>query len=182
MNKTKKVLTISEVIKKRREDLSIRLGYQDLFIRILVLIIVGYLLFTQVFLLTQVRGNEMFPAIKDGDLILAFRLEQAYAKSDVVVYEVDGKTYIGRILAKENDIVTLDESGTLLVNGTVQSGEILFPTYATDTLEYPYRVPENCVFVLGDYRTQAIDSRELGPISIDDIEGKVITFLRRRGI
>ena len=182
MSKTRKVLTIDEVIQKRREDINIKLGYQDLLFRLLFLIVAGYLLFTQVFLLTQVRGNDMFPAIKDGDLILAFRLQQDYIKNDVIVYSVDGEPHIGRILARETDVVTLDESGTLLVNGTVQTGEILFPTYSTEKLEYPYRVPEGHVFVLGDYRTQAIDSRELGPISLDDVEAKVLTFLRRRGI
>lgn len=124
----------------------------------------------------------MFPALKDGDLVFAFRLQQEYAKKDVVVYEVDGQEYIGRIAARGTDVVTLDDSGTLLVNGTVQSGEILYPTYAEGELEYPYVVPEGYVFVLGDYRTQTTDSRTLGAIPMGDVKGKVITILRRRGL
>ena len=68
------------------------------------------------------------------------------------------------------------------MNGTPQSGEILYPTYPKEGMEYPYRVPEGTVFVLGDYRTQTEDSRDFGPVSLDDVEGKVITILRRRGI
>ena len=79
-------------------------------------------------------------------------------------------------------MVTLDDSGTVLVNGTAQSGEIVYPTYADKNTEYPYRVPEGYVFVLGDYRTEAIDSRELGPIPLQSVKGTVITILRRRGI
>ena len=56
----------------------------------------------------------------------------------------------------------LDESGKLLINGTAQNGEILYPTYAEEGLEYPLTVPENHVFILGDYRTQTVDSRDLG--------------------
>ena len=78
--------------------------------------------------------------------------------------------------------MTLDDSGTLLVNGTVQSGEILYPTYAEGELEYPYAVPEGYVFVLGDYRTQTTDSRTLGAVPMGDVKGKVITILRRRGL
>nr|WP_296835496.1 signal peptidase I [uncultured Marvinbryantia sp.] len=167
--------------KQRRQE-EIRKGYVSLLIRIVLLAAAGWLLLTQVFLITQVSGNGMFPALKDGDLVFAFRLQQEYAKKDVVVYEVDGQEYIGRIAARGTDVVTLDDSGTLLVNGTVQSGEILYPTYAEGELEYPYVVPEGCVFVLGDYRTQTVDSRTLGAVPMGDVRGKVITILRRRGL
>ena len=33
-------------------------------------------LLTQVYLVTQASGNEMFPAVKDGDLVLGCRLEK----------------------------------------------------------------------------------------------------------
>ena len=49
---------------------------------------------------------------------LAFRLQQEYVKNDVVLYTVNGETHIGRVIARETDVVTLDDSGTLLVNGT----------------------------------------------------------------
>lgn len=182
MRRSEKNIAISQVIRQRRLNAETRAGYIDLFIRIIMLIIAGYILLGHVFLITQAKGNGMFPAVKDGDLIIGFRLQREYAKNDVVIYSVDGKTGIGRIAAREEDVVTLDESGTLYVNGTVQSGEILYPTYAKDGLEYPYRVPENAAFLLGDYRTQTEDSRDFGAVSMENVEGKVITILRRRGL
>lgn len=124
----------------------------------------------------------MFPAVKDGDLIFGFRLQREYTKNDVVVYNADGKIRIGRIVAQANDVVTLDDSGTLLVNGTDQSGEIMYPTYAKKGMEYPYRVPEGEIFILGDYRTQTEDSRDFGSIPSEKVQCKVITILRRRGL
>ena len=124
----------------------------------------------------------MFPAVKDGDLVIAFRFQREYAKNDVVVYTADGKTHIGRIVARATDVVTLDDSGKLLVNGTNQAGEILYPTYAKEGIDYPYKVPVDHVFILGDYRTQTEDSRDFGPIPMENVEGKVITILRRRGL
>ena len=76
----------------------------------------------------------------------------------------------------------MNDSGTFLVNGTTQGGEILYPTYPKEGLEYPHRVPEGHVFILGDYRTQARDSRDFGAVPLKDIEGKVITIIRRRGL
>lgn len=182
MSKQKKVKTAAEIIRARRIALNTKQEYLSLFSRIVVLALAAYLIFTQVFLITQNRGLDMFPAVKDGDLIIAFRMQKEYAKNDVVVYTVDGKQKVGRIVARETDVVTMDESGKLLVNGTVQSGEIIYPTYAKEGLEYPYKVPEGHVFLLGDYRTNSEDSRDHGPISMRNVEGKVITILRRRGL
>ena len=155
---------------------------RSLAVRLAVFAAVLWVLLTQVYLVTQASGSEMFPAVKDGDLVIAFRLQGDYAKDDVVVYTVDGQRRVGRVVARETDVITLDDSGTLLVNGTVQSGEILYPSYAKEGITYPYTVPEGHVFILGDYRTQTEDSRDHGPIPMEDVEAKVITILRRQGI
>lgn len=151
-------------------------------VRVLLLLLVGWLLATQVFLFTQVKGNSMFPALKDGDLAIGFRLQQVYQKGDVVLYELDGQLRTGRVAARAGDFVTIQEDGTLLVNGTIQTGEILYPTYPKETLTYPYQVPEDSLFILGDYRTQSEDSRDFGPVPLENVKAKVITILRRRGL
>lgn len=178
----KKQETIADIITIRRNRVLNRQSYISLVLRILFLVLAGWVMFTQVFLITLANGNAMFPAVKDGDLVIAFRIQQEYAKNDVIVYTADGKTHIGRIVARATDTVTADDSGTLFVNGTNQTGEILYPTYAKEGLTYPYTVPEGHVFVLGDYRTQTEDSRDFGPISMENVQGKVITILRRRGL
>lgn len=174
------VQSASQVIRSRRNAAEIRNGYISLLVRIIVLALIGWLLFTQVFLIAQTSGNDMFPAVKDGDLLIGFRMQRDYQKDDVVVYERNGRLCVGRIIGRETDVITLDDSGTLLVNGTAQGGEILFPTYAKEGLEYPYTVPEGTVFILGDYRTQAEDSRDFGCVAMEDVKAKVITILRRR--
>jgi len=153
-----------------------------LLLRLAAAIVTGYLLLAQVFLVAQVSGMGMFPSMKDGDLVIAFRLQQIYTKDDVVAYRAEGALRFGRVAARGGDVVTLGESGALVVNGAVQGGDILYPTYAVGGLEYPYRVPDVHVFVLGDFRTQTQDSREFGPVPLPDVAGKVITILRRRGL
>ena len=97
-------------------------------------------------------------------------------------YTMGGETLLGRIVARETDVVNMNDSGTLQINGTNQGGEIMYPTYAKPGTEYPFRVPEDTLYLLGDYRTQTEDSRDFGPIPLDDIQGKVITIVRRRGV
>lgn len=169
-------------VRRESADVDLRRGYLRLLFRILIIAAVAWVMLTQVFLLTRAKGNGMFPSVKDGDLLICFRLPKEYAKNDVVVYEKDGKLLVGRIAAMETDFVELDESGSLRVNGTNQAGEILYPTYPKKGIAYPYQVPKGCVFILGDYRTRTKDSRDFGPITLKDVKGKVITLLRRRGI
>lgn len=141
-----------------------------------------YLLLAHVFLITQVQGNDMFPAVKDGDLIIGFRWQNELLQNDVVVYEQDGALRTARVIAKENDVVAIDQQGTLRVNGTVQAGEILYPTYTPDGKPFEERVQKQAFYLLGDFRKQAVDSRTYGSIPQTRIRAKVITLLRRRGI
>ncbi len=97
----------------------------------------------------------MFPSLRDGDLVLGFRLEQEIGKDDLILYEMDRQICVSRVVAKGTDYVDMDEEGRLYVNGTIQSGDILYPTEPKELLEYPFHVPEGYVFVLGDYRTKA---------------------------
>lgn len=171
-----------QTVRKRKQDLLTRRGYAALGLQLCTAALAVWLVFSQVFLLHRNQGLGMFPAVRDGDLVLAYRLQREYVKEDVVVYRQDGQLHLGRIAARGTDVVMMDDSGSLLVNGNPQNGEILYPTYARENTVYPLRVQEGMVFVLGDYRTQTQDSRDFGPIPLDDIQGKVITLIRRRGL
>ena len=172
--------TLDAVIRKRLEDARFHAELVQFLQRIALVAVFAWIFLTKVFVITQAHGQNMFPSVKDGDLIIVFRLESKYQKNDIVLCEVNGENYIGRIAANENDVVNMDQSGALTVNGTVQTGEIIYPTVAKPGIEYPYRVPEGTVFLLGDYRSAAADSRDFGPVSKKDVKGKVITILRRR--
>lgn len=171
---------MDKAMRKRQQGAMIRDGYVSLFCRIVVIALAAWVLFSQLFLVTRMKGSEMFPAMKDGDLVIGFRLQQTLVKGDVVVYSHNGETRIGRVVARSGDVITLSSSGAMLVNGTTQSGEIMYPTYPKEGIDYPYTVPEGNVFIMGDYRTQSEDSRDFGPVSTEDVAAKVITVLRRR--
>ena len=177
-----KPMTPAEAISLRRNRLAVREGYISLLGRVVFIAAAAWLLFSQVFLLMQARGTDMFPAVKDGDLLIGYRLQKDYEQENVVVYKRDGKSYVGRVVAKSGDNVSITDEGSLVVNGVVKSGEIMYPTYVREGVNYPYTVPENRVFILADYRTQAQDSRDFGAVELKDVQAKVITILRRRSL
>lgn len=172
---------VREEIRKKRYRLATRKGYLDLAKNGVIMAVLLLIAFTKVFFITTASGTDMYPAILDGDILLGYRLTTTYQKNDVVVCEMDGRQVIGRIVAREGDSVDMTEDGTLYVNGTEQTGEIAFPTNPGKQT-YPYTVPEGCVYLLGDYRTQTTDSRDYGPVEVKNIRAKVVNIFRRRGI
>ena len=93
-----------------------------------------------------------------------------------------GLDFSARVFLDPGDVVLLDDSGELRVNGTLHTGEIPYATYPAEGLTYPYTVPEGYLFLLCDHRTQGRDSRHFGAVPEDSVAGKVITLLRRRGL
>ena len=73
--------------------------------------------------------------------------------------------------------------GSLTVNGYGAFEDAVYPTTDEGSkITYPYKVPEDTVFVLNDYRSDATDSRTYGAIPKSDTKGCVVFVMRRRGI
>jgi signal peptidase I len=154
------------------------------FVKLASVCLIIWIIFTSIFGIGIMNGESMYPRLRDGDLYLYYRLDSNYVIDDVVTFQQGGYRRVARVVAMGGDVVEISENGGLIVNGNVQSEEIFYITTA-DTmsdLEYPYTVPEDSYFVLGDFRTNSIDSRMYGAVSKSDIDGKIISFLRIRGI
>ena len=84
-----------------------------------------------------------------------------------------------RIIGIPGDVISIDGNGLVTVNG-----EVLEEPYVDELalgecdLSFPYQVPENRFFVIGDHRATSIDSRStvVGCVEKSQIVGKV--FLR----
>ena len=136
-------------------------------------------------LLTWVGGvfvchsNDMNPLVKDGDLVITYKLG-GYYNGDAIVYEFDGDTYFGRVVGKSGDVIDFNEGG-YTVNGNYPFETVFFPTEPVESdVRYPITLKEDELFVLADYRTEGLDSRTFGIITKP--KGKIVILLRRRGI
>ena len=173
---------MNEATSKSNEIKEVKKELKYLLIRLGIFIAVIWLLFAKVMLICRAPDNGMFPAIKSGDLIIGFRITGDLRRDDVILYEHDGKIYTGRVMGCEGDIITIDESGSVYVNGTQMTGEIMYPTYPREGAGYPLTIEEDSVFVLGDYRLESADSRDFGCIKKSDIKAKVDAVFRRKNL
>ena len=155
-----------------------------LLMKIGAIALVFMLLFTFLFGIIRYAEPSMAPAIKDGDLVIFYRsIESGYQSRDAVVLEVDGKKQVRRVVATAGDHVDITEDG-LVINGALQQEQDIYQKTEqfVEGVSFPLVVPEGQVFVLGDDRASAKDSRIYGSVWISDIEGSVMTVIRRRNI
>jgi signal peptidase I len=155
-----------------------------LLVKVISIALIFVLLFTFLFGIIRYQEPSMSPAIKDGDMVLFYRYRtKGYLPQDAVALTTNGKTMVRRVLATAGDIVDITEDG-LLINGALQQEPEIYQKTERyqDGVEFPLTVPEGYVFVLGDSRTGATDSRVYGCVKIDDTLGKVMTVIRRRSI
>lgn len=154
-----------------------------LLVKIAFIFTVLVLLFTFMFGIYRNEDPSMIPAIKDGDLVMYYRLDKRYSANDVLTTELDGRNVALRVIAVAGDEVDIHD-GDLYINGSMQTEYGIYTE--TERFEggadFPMKVPEGSVFVLGDNRYNSTDSRILGPVAVEDTGGKVISLIRRRGI
>ena len=148
-----------------------------------LIILVGFLglLFYGMFGLYSVPNEEMVPRISPGDLLLIFRISDTFVADDIIVYQAGGQRHVGRVAAKEGDTVEVKADGGLYINDNYKvEKEIYFDTYSYEEyVEYPVKLNEGQYFVLADNRENALDSRYYGPVSKQQVVGKVISLMRR---
>ncbi|MDR2975429.1 MAG: signal peptidase I [Propionibacteriaceae bacterium] len=155
-----------------------------LLIKIVAIATALVLIFTLLFGIVRYQDPSMTPAVKDGDLVLYDRhARSGYQAQDAVVVEFEGVQQVRRVVAIAGDVVDI-ASGGLVVNGALQQEpQIHEPTGRyIGGVSFPLTVPPGHVFVLGDARATATDSRVYGCVKAEDTLGKVMLVIRRRGI
>ena len=152
-------------------------------LKIILICVVFALIFTFVYGVHQNIDIDAAPMVKSGDLVMYYRLDKEYSIGDLVVLNFQGERQIRRVIAKAGDTVDITEDG-LMINGSLQQEPNIFEnTWQYENgPSFPLTVGQNQVFLLGDARENATDSRVYGSVDKDDTLGSVITIIRRRNL
>lgn len=179
--KPKKQITIPSLEEIQKERKRIRKSdyyRQSLRSTVSVLVVVAAVavLIATLFLpILQISGDSMSPTLEHDEIVVLLKTKD-FDRGDLIGFYYQGKILLKRVIALPEDEVAIDADGNVYVNG-----ELLEEPYVTDKglgdcdLEFPYKVPGTGYFVLGDQRSNSVDSRNsvIGAISQEDIIGKV---------
>lgn len=167
----------------RRTGSSI-LGYLG---TVILAVLIAFLLRTFVVGVYQVPSGSMLDTIQIGDMLVGEKVTLNFEepkRGDIVTFESPrdpATTLIKRVVATEGQEVDLKD-GVLYVDGVPESASYTEgkPTYSLSEMEgsagiqYPYVVPDGCVFVMGDNRTNSADSRFFGPVSVKAVTSRAL--------
>lgn len=150
--------------------------------------IVGVLFAVSVFFtsfgrIASVNGDSMLPTLNSGDKILVYSFFYRPEQGDIVMVtnnQEDRYPLLKRVIALEGQTVEVDyKAGTVKVDGKVLNEDYLFEKMTAESnneITYPYTVPKNCVFLMGDNRNESQDSRNenIGCFDVRYILGKAV--------
>ena len=123
----------------------------------------------------KVTGDSMTPTLQTGEIVIA-QNQSNFEPGDLMAFYYNNKVLVKRVLGSPGDWINIDADGVVSVNGVeLPEDYVSDRSLQPNDIEFPYQVPENRYFVLGDHRSASIDSRSsvVGCVTREQLIGKI---------
>lgn len=180
-NKSEKKVSIPSLEEIQHERKRIRRGLyyrQSLRSTVSVLVVVAAVavLIATLFLpILQISGDSMSPTLQHDEIVVLLKTKE-FDRGDLIGFYYQGKILLKRVIALPEDEVVIDSDGNVYVNQCLLEEPYVTEKVLGDCdLDFPYKVPGTGYFVLGDRRSNSVDSRNsvVGAIPREDIIGRI---------
>ncbi|GAA4413284.1 signal peptidase I [Fodinibacter luteus] len=126
----------------------------------------------------RVASVSMEPTLTAGDHVLVDKLSGRWRMpevGDLVVFRdpEHRELVVKRVVALGGQTVALEDA-VLVVDGIVRHEPQVDLTRIDSTYFGPVTVPPDAAFLLGDNRSESVDSRRYGAIRLDELIGRVL--------
>ena len=124
----------------------------------------------------KIYGSSMSPTLEEGDVVISVKVNH-FKQSDVVAFYYGNKLLVKRYIAGAGQWVDMDENGNISVEGNLLYEPYVDSlSYGNADIDFPYQVPEDKYFLVGDHRSVSVDSRHsvVGSIAKENIVGKIV--------
>ena len=149
-------------------------------LKLIIVVIIILFLMLYVVSVTQVVGSSMSPTLKDEEVLILNKFQYRFfdiKRGDIVSLDYEDTKYlIKRIIGLPGETVKI-VNNQLYINDKIYEEEYLandlnYDDFSLADLGYS-KIPEDMYLVLGDNRENSLDSREIGLIKKEDINGKI---------
>lgn len=124
----------------------------------------------------RIYGKSMRGTLDRGDIVVSVKSSH-FETGDIVAFYYNNNILVKRVIAEAGDWVDMKDDGTVYVNQTkLKEPYLKHKAYGQTNIKFPYQVPEDRIFVMGDNREVSIDSRNtsIGTVSDEQIVGKLV--------
>lgn len=124
----------------------------------------------------KIYGSSMTPTLNEGDIVVSLK-GSTIEQGDLVAFYIGNKILVKRVIAGPGQWVDIDESGNVSVDGTpLDEPYLTEKSFGDANVDFPYQVPDNRYFCMGDHRSTSVDSRhsEIGCIAEEQLVGKIV--------
>ena len=124
----------------------------------------------------RIYGQSMNSTLSSGELVVSVR-GASFKTGDIIAFYYNNNILVKRVIANSGDWVDIDLDGNVYVNQKkIDEPYLNEKSYGEPTIDFPYQVPDERVFVLGDNRSVSIDSRHtsIGCVTSEQIVGKIV--------
>lgn len=166
-----------ELKRLRRKQNSRRIFRQTIF-SLLVVAAAAVLVAMLFFPIFRITGSSMEPTLNAKEIVVCLKSSR-FQSGDLVAFYYNNKVLLKRVIGTAGDTIEIDDSGNVFVNGSqLDEPYITKKSLGQCDIDFPYQVPDNRIFVMGDNRETSVDSRTtaVGCIADEYVIGKV--FLR----
>lgn len=124
-----------------------------------------------------IPSASMSPTLEVGDRVLASKLAYRIGepqRGDLAVFkDPEGELAIKRVVGLPGDTVSVWD-GVVRVNGKPKREPYVDYELTDTTFHGPEKIPAGHVYLMGDNRSNSLDSRNFGPVSRKDLAGQVL--------
>lgn len=125
----------------------------------------------------RIYGESMNSTLHSGELVVSVKGAK-FKTGDVIAFYYNNNVLVKRVIANSGDWVDMDLEGNVYVNQQLIDEPYLEgnKAFGEPDIDFPYQVPDERIFVLGDNRAVSIDSRYLsvGCVTSEQVVGKIV--------